>query len=90
MRGGAEQVRQPCQSRVGSPTAAGGQMQVAVHGLGQSMQHDLFGHRDAAQIGDERDPCTGCDEGELGGEVGGFGDGVGGNPARPQARSTIS
>ena len=48
MRGGAEQVRPPCRSRVDSPTAAGGQMQVAVHGLGKSMQHDLFGYRRAA------------------------------------------
>ena len=52
-------------------------MQVPVHGLGESAQHDVLGYCDAAQIGDECDPHAGGNQGELGGEVGGFGDGLG-------------
>jgi hypothetical protein len=35
-----------------------------------------------AMHGDECDSYAGCDEGELGGEVGGFGDRVGGEPGQ--------
>ena len=78
-----EQVGQSGESRVGPPVAACGEVQVPVHGLGESAQCDLFGYRDAAQLGDEGDAYAGGDQGELDGEVGGFGDRVGGEAGQP-------
>jgi hypothetical protein len=57
-------------------------MQVSVHGLGEWAQLDLLGYPDASQLGDERDAHAGGDQGQLSGEVGGFGDGVGDEPGR--------
>jgi hypothetical protein len=57
-----------------------------MRGLGELAYPDLLGYRDAAQFGDERDPHAIGKERELGGEVGGFGDGLGGESgqtARP-------
>jgi hypothetical protein len=53
-------------------------MQMSVQGLSESAQHDVLGWCGTAQFGDERHPHASANERELGGEVGGFGDELGG------------
>lgn len=84
-----EHVREPYEAGIRAPATAGGKVQMSAYGLGEWAQDDLPGHPDTPQLGDQRDAHAGGDQGQLGGEIRGFGDRMGDEPG-PTARTTIS